>query len=147
MYSNCECVPICNKTLVAISILTEFYLLRTNCHVYTLMMEGTGSGDNQYSFTTLHGDTLWKTIFNDLSSLRMPIHVTGMYLTCVGEQLSHPVIGYTEWRKHVMIWQFFMVLYLISVYSLVWLEKVKKRRPPHMPRLSVLVGRGRGPRT
>jgi len=111
------------------------------------MMEGTGSRDIQYGFTILHGETLWKIIFNELSSLRMSIHDTGLYLTCVGEQLSHPVIGYTEWRKHVMIWQFLIVLYLISVFSLVWLEKVKKRRPPHMMRLGVLVGRGRDPRT
>jgi len=119
VYSNCECVPVCNKTLVAISILTEFYLLRVNCHLCTLMMEGTGSRDIQYSFTTLHGDTSWKTIFNELSSLRMSVHVTGMYLTCVGEQLSHPVIGYTEWRKYVMIWRFLVLLYLMSVLSLV----------------------------
>lgn len=97
MYSNCECVPICNKTFAAISVLTEFYLVRMNCHLYTLMMEGTGPLEIQCSFTTLLGDTLWKTIFNEFSSLGMSIHVTGMNLMCMGQQLSHPVIGYTEW--------------------------------------------------
>jgi len=143
VYSNCKCSPICNKTFVAILILAEFYLLRMICRLYALMMEGTGSRDIQYSFTTLHSDTLWKTIVNESSS----IHVTDMNLTCMEEQFSHHVIGYTEWRKNVMRWQFLIVVYLISVLSLVRLETVKKRRHPHIPRLGVLVGRGRGPKT
>ena len=106
MYSNCECVPICNKTFVAISILTEFYLLRMNCHLYTLMMDGTGPREIQYSFTTLHVDTLWKTIFNEFSSLGMSIHVTDMCLLCMGEQLPYHVTGYN-----------LIVLCVISVLS------------------------------
>ena len=49
-------------------------------------MEVTGSCEILYSFTRLYGVTLWKTSFNEFSSLRMSFHVTGMYLTCMGQQ-------------------------------------------------------------
>ena len=74
------------------------------------MIEGTDPREIQYSFTTLHDDTLWKTIFNEFLWLGMSIHVTDMYVTCMGERLSHHVTGYTEWRKNVMRWQFLIVL-------------------------------------
>lgn len=146
MYSNCECDAVCNKPFVAISILTEFYLLRMNCLLYTLMMEVTGSCEIQYNFTRLYGVTLWNTSFNEFSSLRMSFHVTGKYLTCMGQQSSHPLTNYTEWRKNVVKWQFTLVLLSVSVLSLEWLEEVKKRRPPHTSWLGVLVCQG-GPKT
>lgn len=43
-----------------------------------------------------------------------------------------------------MRWHFLIVLCLISVLSLIGLDKFKKRRPPPTPRLGVLVCRGEG---